>query len=90
MENKVLHIDHRTTDLKDSGSKIPITIVEAVYRDPDDHSILYKEVAVLSGHNIPSDQLEKIREVLRAKLKHQVMEGSLNDKPIRRIQQEQI
>ena len=80
MENKVLHNDHLNRDYSDPGNKIPITVVEAVYRDPDDRTIiLLRETAVISGHNIPSDQLEKIKEVLRSKLKQKYLEGIHNE-----------
>lgn len=86
MENKVLHNDHLTTRNSESGSKIPITVIEAVYRDPEDRTIIIqRETAVISGHNIPSDQLEKIKEVLRSNLKKKYEEGILNEQ-LRRIQ----
>ena len=80
MENKVLHNDHLIEQESESGSKIPITVIEAVYRDPEDRTIiLLRETAVISGHNIPSDQLEKIKEVLRSKLKLKYEEGIHNE-----------
>jgi hypothetical protein len=87
MNKETLHNDHLLARTSESGSKIPITVIEAVYRDPEDRSIiLYRETAVISGHNIPNEQLEQIKIILRSKLKLRVEEGNLNEysEPIRR------
>lgn len=92
MNSNILHNDHLSQE-SESGSKIPITVIEAMYRDPDDRTIiLLRETAVISGHNIPQDQLEQIKIILRSKLKLKYEEGLSNGsiEPIRRIQPQQV
>lgn len=89
MNTEILNIDHHNRVSLKSGNKIPITVIEAVYKDPDDNSIvLLRETAVIGGHNIPSDQLNKIKEALREVLKKNLQEGIINGsiKPIRGTQ----
>lgn len=93
MNSNILHNDHLTKQNSESGSKIPITVIEAVYRDPEDRTIiLLRETAVISGHNIPSDQLEQIKKILRSQLKTKYEEGIRNGtiEPIRRTKQIEV
>lgn len=93
MNSNILHNDHLIEQNSRSGNKIPITVIEAVYRDPEDRTIiLLRETAVISGHNIPSNQLEQIKKILRSQLKLKYEEGILNGsiEPIRRNQQIEV
>lgn len=77
MEN-IIHIpiDHPNSKESDlSGSKIPITTIEIIVRDTRDRSIVYRDVVVIQGHNIPSEKIEEIRETQRAKYKAERNKG---------------
>lgn len=84
MNQIIPNIGTKTHTHTTEGSKIPITEVHINVRDKQGN-IVYSDIAVVCGHNIPSDQIKLVREFLKQKyLAKRGRDNGRNLEPIRR------